>query len=610
MSTDQAEIPVADLIALFGGIPALARKLGIPASTVQTWALRNIVPADQVEHIRGVAAEHGIELTVEPTEKAPVTDVPVAASPIADQPASAPQSPPAPTADGPPPWHKKSDRPAVDPYQPPSWHAKSAGRPGPANPYQAPTWHKGAPLGGANRPKHQVEVPRAQAAAPPVASPKSAKQVQATDSAPAPEPVPSMSLIARIRASLNNTSAGARPITMIYIFFGLLVSASLFWTVTLNVYEGSSDEAVIAASLTPPARRRRTPAAAPAPVEPAPVEVAQADTPAATQENATISAAETGAQTITEAPEVPQEPDAVPAGQTEAEPVAVDEAEPAVADEAPEETDPVTQGATATASATVSASAGTVVGTVVEAPPSPAAITAVQFAALSENLASLQALQTEYGGALAEVGPRLDALEASLGDEMATLSRALGVSLTSARVRDALAAGADYSSEMARLTALVADDENVSGLIEALQLGSTGELASNAQILAALQALSPQIAETARLNSASGFFGRLWARLGALISVRRAGEGGIEAGVGDNDGAGALIRQALVQLAGGNIEAMLTFADRAVDGIDAGDLPAAYADWRTQAGHRADADRAAIELEGFGLDRLAQLANR
>ncbi|MCZ6764162.1 MAG: hypothetical protein O7C63_04425, partial [Alphaproteobacteria bacterium] len=61
-STNQATIEIADLIARFGGIPALAKELSVPVSTVQNWVLRNAVPVDQVAVLRSMAVELEIEL--------------------------------------------------------------------------------------------------------------------------------------------------------------------------------------------------------------------------------------------------------------------------------------------------------------------------------------------------------------------------------------------------------------------------------------------------------------------------------------------------------------------------------------------------------------------
>lgn len=62
------------LVQTFGGVRAMARKLGVPVSTVQNWKTRGLIPASRQGRVLSVARKLG--LPIEPADffEAPAGD--------------------------------------------------------------------------------------------------------------------------------------------------------------------------------------------------------------------------------------------------------------------------------------------------------------------------------------------------------------------------------------------------------------------------------------------------------------------------------------------------------------------------------------------------------
>ena len=112
--TDPILDSAEDIIAAFGGIRPMAKKLGVAVTTIQGWKARGAIPLARLEEIRAAAAREGIDLSAsapidfgegtmeeidaEPVRAKPDAGVRAAGSnpmppPVIDQPTRRPRDP-------------------------------------------------------------------------------------------------------------------------------------------------------------------------------------------------------------------------------------------------------------------------------------------------------------------------------------------------------------------------------------------------------------------------------------------------------------------------------------------------------------------------------------
>ena len=554
MSTEQAQIPVAAIVARFGGIPALAEWMNVPLSMVQSWVLRDAMPADRADDLRAAAAAAGVELgDLAEIETVTAPDpVPVAPADAAPAPATEPE--PAPEA-------------APDPA-----------------PEAAGSDAKVMARGG----------------------------------------------IRGWFGGLFAADQGARPITMIVVFAVLAVVGAFAWS---SVIGGrAADEAAAEAAAEASAAEEVAQEAAPEPVpepepepEPEPVEEAVAPNPPPAEDVAAVApvpepapepasepapepAPEPMVETVDETsgePEV-ERAAAPPAGEPDAEPVAA-----TVAPDAEHGGPAVEPGG----------SAATGVADLGLAPPADASMTAELFA-LRQALLEIQANQAASGQSVTALVPRLDTLEAGLeaaaagldaavaarSQEVANLGRALGVALVAGRIGAALHSGSAYRADLERLRVMGPDDDTMAAPLAALEPGSAATLPSDLALVGRFARLSPELIEATRVAAETGFFGRVWARVSSLVTVRRVTPDEIDDVTGDLTGDLDPIRTIggiRARLEAGDLAGALELADRLSEGLAGEAVPEGFAVWLAGARARHEADQAVAAIEDLALDMLA-----
>jgi uroporphyrinogen-III synthase len=217
-----------------------------------------------------------------------------------------------------------------------------------------------------------------------------------------------------------------------------------------------------------------------------------------------------------------------------------------------------------------------------------------QVDAAPARLSALAAAQGERIQQLADRNAQLEQRVAALEERLQKGSIAGAEFLMATAVlRDAVSRGAPYAAPLDTLADVAKDDAEVQAAVAALRAGAASGVPTATMLIARFDGVADAIVRAERAPPGAGWWDRLWARISALVTVRRAGADA------EGPSADAVAARAEAKVKAGDLAGAAAELD-ALHGLPAD----AARPWLDQAKARLAADAALDTLSSLALARL------